>query len=443
MVGLMARRRPRRRLVRVAVGLGLAIAPMALGIGSADADAAFTLRTSAQGVSLVAANPDFPFVSSYQVNAPTAIATLNNRGQGIAYSASPDPGLTIAELPVTLSAVLCDSIRANGFDPPGCDTVAKNVPAYPYAYANAGDPPQDKTLPAGHLHAEAKTTSTAADTTNGVDGAAAAVSTAHTRLDDSKALDGLADSAVDGLVLASYLKLSDIHAQATFHRTPSGKLTTTSEFDVGSITVRGQKFGFHNGSFVVPGSVVDIPVPAQQVFNLFKAVGVTATYLPAHKDSAGVTSAGLTLSYSIPGAPKGVVPPLPPLPGPVSVGVPHDATVVTYVLGLVSATGGYQTIPGIGGIPVGGTPTTYPSSPTGGNPPIASGSLPPTSSGSLPPTTSGGSAASGQQSAGAVPTSFTPLTGANIYLLFVVGALLVFVGASAVRYLGVRHSWNS
>jgi hypothetical protein len=437
----------------------------------AGADAAFTLTTSADGVSLVVSNASFPVVQSYQVNTPTAQATLNSRQQASGYSAAPDPGRTVAELPPTLSAVICGQLAVNGTTLPGCQLVADQIPSYPFAYAQAGDPPQDKSFPAAHLHAEATQFSSSAQTTSGVSGAASATSTAHTIAHGDGSEDASADTSLDSLQLAAYLRLSGVRASASIHRAPDGTLTPSSTFEIGGLLVDGQQIVYRDGSFSLLGNLVPVPLPTQTVLDALSAVGVTATYLPESKTAGGVTSAGLMLSYQVPGAPSGIVPPLPPTPLPVGVGLPTTPTTVTYVLGRVAATGTYKAIPGGDSGLIGGTlPVSPVTTPSSGGPATAPATGGPSSSDTLAPgVANGGSLPSGTGTtpavgsttppdvaapvAAAAPAStpaarlsaHRPVTGhgADIYLAFVVAALAAFAGASAIRLLGVRHLWTS
>ncbi len=453
----MRLRRAFARTRRAAVAaLGLTIGSALLLAGPADADAAFTLTASAQGISTEVANESIPLVASVQANTPTAQATLNSRGQASSYSAAPDPGQDVAELPGVGASQLCAILIAYGANVPGCDKVAPLIPAYPYAYAQTGDKPQDKSFAGSHLHADATETSSEGQTVTGASGAGSATATARTATASDGSESAIADASVDALTVGDVLSISGVHSNAEIQRDSGGKLTLSSSFTIGHIAVNGLQLGYDNGTFVVLGTQIPVPVPINTVLAAFKAVGITATFLPALATTHGVASEGLSLSWVIPGSPTAVVPPL-PLPLPIGVGVPTTPTTVTYVLGRASVDSSYHAIPpspagiiGPSAFPTTSTPTTPA---TGGASTPASVTNPDT--GIVAPTTIGeepstptGVAPQVAPSSGPAPTvaaapraAFT--SNANIYLAFVITALAVFGGGVAIRYLGVRLSWTS
>jgi hypothetical protein len=433
----------RRRVPRWVLAVSV-VAVTTVGLATpARADNAFTLSSMAEGVSVVISNASIPLITSVQVNTPMAQANLNSRGQGSSYSAAPDPGQDVAELPATGSAEMCAILVAYGLKLPGCALVAKQIPAYPYAYAQSGDPPQDRSFAAAHMHAEATQTSSEAQTVVGASGATSAVSTARTAVDDIGRTSSSADTSVDAVQFGTYVELAGIHAVATAIRDTSGHLALSSSFQIGHLTVDGRNFGYDDGKFVLLGTPIPIALPAQQVLSMLKAAGITATFLPATKTKTGITSEGLMLSYTIPGAPSGVVPPI-PLPLPIGVGVPTTPTTVTYVLGRAQVASSNQAIGGFnfGGLTgtLGGM-TTPPSTGTlaGGTPALSAN--PPATSPNLAPPTNGSPAA--PTLAAATQRKAWTSDSADIYLAFVVTALAIFGAATAVRLLGVRLTWTS
>jgi hypothetical protein len=446
-------RRARRALTSLLVLPILAVLPGE----SARADAAFTLTASAQGVALTVANESIPLITSIQVATPTAQAAANSAGQATSYSAAPDPGQGIAELPAVAGAQIC----ANLSSLPGCSTIAGAVPNYPYAYAQAGDPPQDKDFAGAHLHAEASDTGAKAQTRVGAGGTGSATSTAVASSSADGSLDATAETSVDAFSIGTYLTMSGIHATAALHRDPAGALTRSSSFDIGALQINGLKLGFGSGGFTVLGTVVPQPIPTQTVLDAFKAIGVTATLLPPTATKNGVTSEGLSISYTVPGVPSGVVPPLPALPLPIGVGVPSTPTTVTYTVGQAAVTSTYRSIPsddlGIGP----GTVTPSPvAAPTGVTNPGGSTGPGPTAvssgGGVTPPdTTVLGGVGPSPAVAPPVPAASAPANPAlatraevghrtpDIYLALVISALAVFGAASALRFLGVRLTWTS
>jgi hypothetical protein len=432
----------RRRLPHGLLALGV-VAATTVGLATpAGADNAFTLSSMAEGVSVVISNPSIPLIQSVQTNTPMAQAVLNNRGQASSYSAAPDPGQDVAELPATGSAEMCAIFEAYGLKLPGCAIVAKQIPAYPYAYAQSGDPPQDRNFAAAHMHAEATDKSSEAQTVVGAPGAASATSTARTAVDDIGRTTASSVTSVDSLQFGTYFQLSGINAMASAVRDTAGHLTLASSFQIGHLTVNGRELGYQDGKFVALGKSVPVPVPAQPVLSALKVIGVTATFLPETKTSTGIASEGLMLSYTVPGAPAGVVPPI-PLPLPIGVGVPTTPTTVTYTLGRAQvastnvAYGGFNlggltappigtTTPPIATTP-GGTAALAPTSPLG-----KANVAPPANGSPTSPTL-----------AAASPRRAWTSDSADIYLAFVVTALAVFGGATAIRLLGVRLTWTS
>ncbi|HVU73627.1 MAG TPA: hypothetical protein VHE83_11760 [Mycobacteriales bacterium] len=453
------------RRVSVLAAVAAVAAATAAFSGDASADSVFSLSASTSGVSVVAYNETFPFVQSLQMNAPSATATLNSRGQATAYAATPDPGHDASELPAVLAGTICSLAPI-----PDCPSVSSQVPRYPVAYAQSGDQPQDVALPAAHLHAEATSTSATSEAVVGVSGATSATSTTRLLANPDGTEDATADTDVDALTLATYFKIAGVHATATLHRAADGGTTTDSSFEIASFDVAGQTFGFKDGQFDVLGNLVPLPVPVQTVFDALAAIGVKATYLPADKTKDGITSAGLELSYQAPAPPTGALPPLPALPIPIGIGLPSAPTTVTYTLGRVSTTGTYHAIPSGGDGVIGGGltgPSSTPTSPATTNPGTSTppptstgvgsdgnpgssgfGSVPPSGTdGVVPPSVDNPVVAVPQPGGGGVVTTAAgkPLTtdSLDIYLALVVAAFAAFGGATAIRFLGVRRTWTS
>jgi hypothetical protein len=434
----------RQRIVRWLLSLAVVtVATLGTALGTAAparADSAFTLSAMAEGVSVVISNATIPLIQSVQVNTPMASTMLNSRGQGSSYSAAPDPGQDVAELPATGSAEMCAILEAYGAKLPGCAIVAKQVPAYPYAYAQSGDAPQDRDFAGAHMHAEATDSSSEAQTVVGASGAGSAVSTARSAAAGDGSTATSAVTSVDSLQMGTYVELSGIHAVAAANRGLDGRLSLSSSFQIGHLTVDGLDVGYEDGSFVLLGRGIPAPVPTQQVFASLKSAGITATFLPATKTTTGITSEGLMLSYTIPGAPSGIVPPI-PLPLPIGVGVPTTPTTITYVLGRAQVASTNQAI---GGFNFGGLPGVL-----GGVAPPLTG----TSGGTTPLTAtaplSTPNVASPQSGTTAPPAVAVARRGAwtsdsaDVYLAFVVAALAMFGGVSVLRFLGVRLSWTS
>ena len=462
---LVASRRLSKPARRAAATCGVLLAAVGVGASSAGASGSssvFSMSASTSGVSLTVFNEGFPLVTGYEANAPSTKATLNSRGQSTAYAATPDPGQDVSELPSVLGTAIC-----GGAPIPSCSSLGGQIPAYPTAYAQAGDQPKDLSLPSVHLHAEATGRSANGQATVGASGATNATSTVRLQANDDGSQDATADTDVDGLTLATYLKLTGIHSHATLHRGADGAITTSSTFEVGSFAVNGQRFGFKDGSFTVLGQLVPLPVPVQTVLDALKAVGVTATFLPADKTATGVTSGGLQLTYVAPAPPAGLVPPLPGLPLPIGVGLPATPTNVTYTLGRVAVKGTYKAIPAVGDGVIGGGLTGGSPPPSPSNAPSASTAVPPIDDGS----SSGGSLGTTDIPAGTTSGDLTgstvapvvapaqpapnggvvttaagkPLTtdSIDIYLALVVAAFAAFGGATAIRFLGVRRTWTS
>jgi hypothetical protein len=264
-------------------------------------------------------------------------------------------------------------------------------------------------------------------------------------------------TSVDSLEFGTFVRLTGIRSTATATRDPEGHLELDSSFAMSHVHVHNLDVSYNDGTFVVGDSKLPIKVPVQTVLSALKASGITAKFLPETRSKTGVTSGGLMLTFKLPGAPQGLIPPI-PLPLPIGVGLPTTPTQVTYVLGRTEVASTFQAIPGDdGGGLIGGTTggTTPPASGTTGGattggtaPPISGG----TSSG-LPPVggSGGGPQVAPPSGTTAPPASAAALTGAavtsnhsaDIYLAVVLTALAIFGSASAIRFLGVRLSWTS
>ena len=448
------------RAARRAAALALTAGSTFALVGPAHADAVYTLSASAQGIAIEITNQSIPLVASVQANTPTAQATLNSRGLATSYSAAPDPGQDVAELPATGSAEMCGILAGNGLKLPGCDLIQKQIPAYPYAYAQTGDAPQDKSFAGAHLHAEARENASEGQTVFGAGGISSATSTARTSTAADSSEDASAETSVDAVQLTAAVKISGVHANATLHRDASGAFTSTSSFDIGHLTIGGLDVGYDDGTFEVLGTQVPVPIPFSTVLSALKPVGITATVLPALKTDHGIVSEGLRLSTTLPGAPSNLLPPI-PITLPIGVGVPSTPTTITYVLGRASVDSSYRSIPGsdqtgIIGPTSGpsGAPATAPATTGGstgpavttepgvvdpGTPLTSEPVLEPGSAPAVAPPTGTGTPAR----VSAAPRAAVKSDATDIYLAFVVIALAVFCSATAIRFLGVRLSWTS
>lgn len=466
----------RRCLAAVVAAGSFASFSWVLFPASASAGSSFDAFASAIGFQGTLYNPSLPLGVTYELDVPFASAHLTSLQQSDAVASSIYPGETVAGAFGLAGAI-----------------VNFPTPAYPVEVRTGfGDRPRDLSYPGLSSHAESSATQTYSKAQFGTD-AQGATSSARVEESPDGSVAATADSSADGLLLGQVVRIRGFSSQArTVADGNSGELTRSTSLQIsqlsvpalaiplpatsptnipllvpvsgvqqpaplvlppipiplGGTTLANPDIGFANGAFFLslPGlEPTKFAIPAQSVFDAFKAAGVTMTYQPAKVTNNGVVGDAFTFSFEVPAPPKN--------------DNFNGTTPVTYTMGGAVTSVDLQATPGVStgssdGVPAAaGVGTVVPGD--GVTDSISAGTLPaidlgPGAVGTTPGTDPAASitdlaAANGNTDAAAQLAAFTQsddaLTG--IYLALVATAVVAFAAVSVLRVLGVRFLWNS
>ena len=104
-----------------------------------------------------------------------------------------------------------------------------------------------------------------------------------------------ADSSFAALTLDPVLKLVDVEAHVTLAAAPGEKPSTTSSFEVGTMTVGGVKVGLTDKGFIVGPNAGPSPNPGP-LSAVLAAAGITIEFIPAQTTTKGIRSAGMRIT---------------------------------------------------------------------------------------------------------------------------------------------------
>jgi hypothetical protein len=411
--GRTDRVRRRRRYAAVTVIL-MALCQGAGTAGAAPGEepaelSACPVVAAAQAVSTtVQKDGDLTLAKPVGAQAPAAQVCLDAAlGDSTAYASAAYPGATVvaapgaaADFPGYVSSSYPGTPEAKA-DSPAFVVRARSSESSSEATAQTGPPPAGTT--AGNASAEAKGT---VDTTS---------RTAHAR----------ASAVSTPISVAGLLTLGQVRSTAEARLRQDGTIERASSLEVGGTTVGGQVVTIRPDGLHAAGQTVPLP-SAEDPSEVLAQSGITITYLSAQKTSHGVLSAGLIISVVAKD----------------SAGVP---TVTSLALGRSFAA-----------VALRGQDSTSASDP-GTSPGLPSGSAQGPSGGpSIVPDNSGdaGSVTAPAGGVGAAPQVagdrprvllggvFKASLG-SFYAVLVLGGLVLLVGCTSVRLLGVRTRWTS
>lgn len=438
--------------------------------GLASATSPYDGTASAYGFDSTISNSSIPLGLVIQGAGPVAQAHLDSLQNSDAFSSFPYPGDVAAGLP-GVAGVLFGGLP---------------LPAYPVIVTTqAGDPPKTADGPGIALSAHSQNQSSEAKAVVGSD-AVGATSLARVTYDAADGLLSHAETAVKGLDLFNFLRISGVQSIAEARRDAGGALATLSSTSINRISIPGlavtlppttpgciplpnpipgtpqapptcfpaiplplggktleePNIGFQDGTFNVttgpPGQSQTFPVPAGVIQDAFREHGVEVAYQAEQRTKDGVIAPVVSFTYEAPALPQNDY-----YQGP---------TTFTVSFGRASASASLTPIVDdyVAALPdsLGTTPAGVT---TGVDAAVAPGF------GALPPT--GGfagvpqfpAAPAGAEITDPAPVktislannAFTGPDGTNIYTAFLLIAGVGFMALTGWRFLGVRFPWGT
>jgi hypothetical protein len=454
----------------LAAGLVIRMVIVAPPSSADEAAAAYDAQARAVGIDATATNESFPLGFVFEGVGPESNVHQTSFGQGDATSSFPYTGDVIPGVPGLLAGV---------FGIP--------VPAYPFTVStNSGQKPADVAYPGVSLHAESGAASTVA---SAVVGSVASGATSLARIDQAEdgSVTSTADIQYSLLKLAQSVTLQGVqsHADVTADAV-TGKVTRNSSLTIGHISVPGLSItiprsspgqipvpvpipgfptpppvavppvpfamggetvsapdlGFQNGAFTITlpfaGKTQTYALPADAVFQAFRAAGFEMTFQAPQNTAAGIIAPVFTLRYAVPAPPEnqyfsGTLPITYTLGGTFAQADLHP-------IGFGGAAGGTVAGPSVSGAADPADAAALPSTDLSGVDNLTVGQ-PPVLSGDDSPMTSEFQLA--QSSTGA--TGGGALFGADLatlYLILFALAVAAFAAVTALRLLGVALPWS-
>jgi hypothetical protein len=359
------------------------------------------------------------------------------------------------------------------------------IPAYPaYVSTSYGQPPASKELPGVSLRVASAHESSSADAQAGGNGVGRAAAQVLNLLQGDGGVSSTSTTNADLVEVSGLVRLSGVRTAATATRAASGQLSRTSDLRIGSIVVPGLAFtlpatlnacpvsqlpvpglppipcpegstatplpaglagttinapdiGFANGSFLLslPGADNQtFVVPFDTMAQAMKAAGVDATYQAARDLTDGIISESLVFHTVLPAPPV-------PIPDNPALGTPGP-TDTTLTLGQASAVVSYQVFPSgaLASSPAGAAPLGSVDAAALGSAPglgLTPAGLGAATTGSVPGVDL---VTAGPGSPATLAGAGRPLSSAgDVYLVFVVIAVLTLGAAQTIRIVGVRR----
>ena len=324
----------RLALALVPITAAAAGAHLVLSAGIAQAEGeVFDAYAQGIGVQATLSNQSLPLGLVLEGFGPEASSHVTSFGQSDAEASFPYTGTVVPGL--------------FGLGPP----LLLGLPGIDYptqAATGAGQPPHDVQFPGVSLHAESGTASNFADAVLGGGGDGAGGGRATSRIDRDEAGNVLSTATAQftALKLGGSLVLSNVNSTVSvLADATTGKLTRTSSFSIGRLTVPGLSvtvpmqspaqlslpnplpglpqappvplpsiplpmggqtlpapdIGFVDGTFTItlPGfGNQKFAIPAQAVLDGFKGAGVDFAYQPAVETPTGISGGAFTAKYS-------------------------------------------------------------------------------------------------------------------------------------------------
>lgn len=297
------------------LGVGTIAAAM---LWPADAQAAsvFNAEAEAYPFRMSTTNDGFPVVTTMEGYGPYARTKLNSLGTSDSVASAPYPGEIAAGGSGLLQSV-----------------TGIQVPDYPYFLLSAsGDAPKEKNFPGVALQTQSGSGAAVARAVLGDDFSGGKASARSEVLADG-GVAATAESAFELLEIGGNLSIQGLHTFARVVADANGKLTRTTDLRFDSLSAPafryetpcqvppqisadpaalpcaksvGPQFALANGKFFLlgpDGARQERPLGAEAAMNAFKSLGVTMTYQQPVVTKDGVIGAGLTVSYTLAGAP--------------------------------------------------------------------------------------------------------------------------------------------
>jgi hypothetical protein len=454
----------------------LTVAVVAAGSAQADytSPVTFDAVTAGYGLTTTISNSSIPAGLTIEGDGPVSNGHLSSLGESNGVAAFPYPGDSVAGLPGVGAGVLAGLLPIQSLPVPGYPAQVKSSYGTPA--------PKQVDFPGVTLASESDQRRTQSRAVVGTDSSGASTQSTIKQDDDGNVV-ATTTTAVNGAQIGPEVTLSGITSTVTATLKASGKFITSSSLSIAKINIPGIQLpvptlfppplggtilrdpdiGFTDGAFSITspldGTVTKFPIPAQTVFDLLKAAGITATYEAPITTASSIVGGTFTLDTLLPAPPANQL-----YNGP---------THYTFALGRVSASIDGAVIPlsdtsgftsGTGVNPVTTPPSAGPGSvtaPTSGSDGLTgttgTGSLvTPGDVGALTSTDGQGGSPPVVAGQGAAATPSSPSTElvssgysrsrSPVFWLYLVVIGVGIVGAfssGVLRYGGIRSTWRS
>ncbi|HVW34362.1 MAG TPA: hypothetical protein VHL53_17645, partial [Acidimicrobiia bacterium] len=270
-------RRTRRAVAALllAAGLGAGVESSGSKAAAQLAPRAFTATADARvaGVNFTAVPPVL-FTQLVDAGGAVAQAQIDSLGASTAFASTPYPSESVVLLPSLMAGLTGGATSA--LVPQYPLIVSSTYPAKPEGRAQAATV---------RLVAASDDRRSSGDVSDGVNRGFATVGFDPA----TEAVVAHAEAAVGDIQLAPALSLSGIRSSADVTKTATGELQRASSFEVGALTIMGQRVSVTKDG-LKPGLVPLAPLLAQLAER-----GVSIEVLPAENTASGVISAGLRI----------------------------------------------------------------------------------------------------------------------------------------------------
>jgi hypothetical protein len=452
-----------RRRPAAAGALLLSAASLAIVVTAAPATASlrFSATASAAGVRVLNSSPSFPLTTTpVDATVPSAQSQISTLQGNSAFAAFPSPGADAAALPGLVSGLLAGEVPFPTPSVPGVPTVQyAQCPTKPSADVDAKGFALLADCDDSSARARASSGAAPTSLTDAVPSAGGGylAATASSTVDAKTGkVIATATAEVTGLSFGGGLiAFGPVISTATVARSPGGQPQRSSDLAVNRITVAGNVVEIGPQGLSVAGSAVTlpgVPSPTDAVNAVLKGAGFTITSLAPTQSADGVVAPGIEIDENTTNPQTG------------------QPVLVKVILGQAAAAASVGGTPdgSLAGTPFGSTSvpavtsTTEPglaAGPSSAVEPVGSlaGSTP-SGTAALPAAVSGGADTSGPAPAVAPPTAGSEvpaaqlrladardahLKGLTFYPILILAALVVVLGATLARHVGVRLLWSS
>ena len=258
------------------------------GIGPARGETSFvfTATSNAHLIGMeVSTAPSVVFDPLLDPGQAVAQAEIDSLGSSKGFAAEVSPGGTVLAVPGLLGTL------TNG-------RIGSQLPAMPLVVASDNPSVPAKRQAVGTVAVETSSSSRSS-TSSATDGVSRAAASAMFDPGNGRVV-ATAESTVGEVALGDVLVLDGVRSAARVEQDSSGRPVRSSSFDVGSLSIMGQRVAVTRGGLQLLGTNVPIgslatSVPAP-LFSALAQRGVTVDFLPATDLPDGVRSAGLRIT---------------------------------------------------------------------------------------------------------------------------------------------------